>query len=75
MFYANVDNFKYKVMKLSKINPEIELRKKLNSNKKNKKSTKTDVKKEITFDIKHIIIDCSCMNYIDSMGMNVILQV
>jgi anti-anti-sigma regulatory factor len=62
-------------MKLSKINPEIELRKKLNSNKKNKKSTKTDVKKEITFDIKHIIIDCSCMNYIDSMGMNVILQV
>jgi len=25
--------------------------------------------------IKHIIIDCSCMNYIDSQGVNTILQV
>ena len=27
------------------------------------------------FDVKHIIIDCSCVNFIDSQGVNGILQV
>ena len=48
-------------MKLSKINPEFEL--------------KTNDYKSKTYEIQHIIIDCSCMNYIDSMGMNTILNV
>lgn len=26
-------------------------------------------------EIKHIILDCSCMNYIDSQGINAIIQV
>jgi hypothetical protein len=26
-------------------------------------------------DVKHIILDCSCMNYIDSQGINAIIQV
>ena len=58
LFYANVENFKYKVIKLTKVNPEL----------KRKENSKP-------IQIKHIIIDCSCMNYIDSQGVNTILQV
>ena len=56
-------------MKLTKINPEYELRK-----IENAKKSKTPVQPN-SYEIKHIIIDCSCMNYIDSMGMNTILNV
>jgi len=56
-------------MKLSKVNPEFELRK-LDDAKKSKKSVKAS-----SYDIKYIVIDCCCMNYIDSMGMNTILNV
>jgi hypothetical protein len=64
-------------MKLTKINPEIEFRKMNAKNTKKSKENKTEstIKKEPSFEIKHIIIDCSCMNYVDSMGMNVIFQV
>ena len=56
-------------MKLSKVNPEFELRK-LDDAKKSKTSVKAS-----SYDIKYIIIDCSCMNYMDSMGINTILNV
>ena len=32
-------------------------------------------KNKNNFTIKHIIIDCSCVNFIDSQGVNGILQV
>jgi anti-anti-sigma regulatory factor len=56
-------------MKLTKINPEYELRKMENA-KKSKKSVQPN-----SYEVKHIIIDCSCMNYMDSMGINTLLKV
>jgi len=69
LFYANVENFKYKVMKLTKINPDSELKKMAHAKKIGKSIEPS------SYDIKHIIIDCSSLNYIDSQGINTILQV
>ena len=117
VYYANVDNFKYKIMKLVGINPAevmnkvkkeksiIEKSLKAVSNEgfikklKNRFSKKSKVgvqetpdvnlandlesqinnsekiKSLLKFKIKHLVIDCSCVNFIDSQGVNAILQV
>ncbi len=99
LYYANVDNFKYRVNKEINIKPEIVL-KKINSRflfEMKKLNCKTcsrleiakkvdqqqkdmiydSVKKDVLKDlnIKHIILDCSCFNYIDSQGIQAILSV
>ena len=33
------------------------------------------IKNLLNFRIKHIVIDCSCVNFIDSQGVNAIIQV
>ena len=90
VFYANVDNFKYKILKIVDINP-FELKRKLNEKLRKKMSELRERKEErfkickqleeesvdelkSSFHIKYIIIDCSCINYIDSQGVAAILQ-
>ena len=119
LYYANVDNFRYKVLKLSKINPDLikqkiikESKKEIKSfikmykQKKNKKEaishldasdfSDTELGHNIKGDLeenksrileevkkrnhdaiknKHIVLDCSCMNFIDSQGVDAILKV
>lgn len=118
LYYANVDNFRYKIMKLSKINPDtikyriqkesqreiksfIQMFKQKKTNKEaishlevsdfsdaelgqakgdleeNKKRITEKIKKRAYDEIenKHIILDCSCMNYMDSQGVSTILQI
>lgn len=117
VFYANVDNFKYKVIKLSGIDPQ-KITKKIDKEceeqyskvtkllsrqkalvKKNKstdhldfhdyvfdqnglidlKENKKNIREKIrrreleTIETKHIILDCSCINYVDSQGIQGIL--
>lgn len=116
VFYANVDNFKYKVVKLTGINPVEVLRKidrectklykkleRVASNQKklfkknkptdeldfadyvfdqnglidikeNKKNIREKVRRRELQEIvvKHIILDCSCINYVDSQGIQAI---
>jgi len=117
VFYANVDNFKYKVIKLSGINPREILSKiekecqfqynhinKLASKQKslvrknkptdhldimdlvfdhngmidvkeNKKNAREKIRRRELekLEIKHVILDCSCINYVDSQGIQSIL--
>lgn len=116
VFYANVDNFKYKVLKHSGIDPRKILQKikkqcdqeyrrlekcaskQKSLAKKNKPTTHLDLaeyvmdingmidieenKKNILekirrrelqdIPIKHIILDCSCINYVDQQGIQAI---
>jgi MFS superfamily sulfate permease-like transporter len=116
IYYANVDNFLYKIGKLSSINPKeaiasiekkkekldrlmLILAKQKNKNLSNKKIfteqfTKEVFEKEMNqkeeqlkkdheleinnlldrIQVKHLILDMSCVNYIDSMGVDSILQ-
>lgn len=115
VYYVNVDNFKYKVLKLSKINPD-EIKSRINSETKQElgklmkllkqtKKEKDDENKSVIniegydFDLQgdleenkrriiervrskhlskiehqYIVLDCSCMNYIDSQGVDCILK-
>lgn len=89
LYYLNVDNFIFKVNKLSEVNPkqvinQINKLKELKKKKvkvkdvelENENSTSNDIDsilKNIT--VKHIILDMSCVNYVDSMGIDVILTV
>ena len=99
LYYANVENFIYKIKKLSDINPN-ELIQKIQRKKlealrikklmeKNKKqvsyfdeviaSNEEDLNRRIsdilkTVPVKDIVIDFSCINYVDSMGVNAIIQ-
>ena len=117
IYYANVDNFKYKIMKLVGINPaevmnkvkkeksliekslkaannEGFIKKLKNRFSKNSKvgvqeipdvnsandlesqiNNNEKIKSLLNFKIKHLVIDCSCVNFIDSQGVNAILQV
>ena len=117
VYYANVDNFKYRIIKLVGIDPATEIirinKEKANDEKKLQVSENVNTnfmskilkkfkrkqiavveelhinnfpivieEKEISsknylknFNIKHVIIDCSCVNFIDSQGVNGILQV
>ncbi|CAF0955390.1 unnamed protein product [Brachionus calyciflorus] len=88
IYYANVDNFKYKIIKLSGVNPANVLK----SIKKQKDIQEKLAKKahEAGFDdlesqmnpdnihnaikLKNIILDFSCVNYIDSQGVNSVIQ-
>lgn len=105
VYYANVENFKYQIMKLVGINPFETL---TVMKKKQKRATKTEsgfvkkIKKKLfkketfadstfkgeetatdnnnikiffpEFEIKHVIIDCSCINFVDSQGIHEIFQ-
>ncbi|RNA41964.1 solute carrier family 26 member 10-like [Brachionus plicatilis] len=77
IYYANVDNFKYKIYKLCGLKPE-EVQKKLKKANSKSKNYQRDHKtaKEIMDEIKlkHIILDFSCVNYIDSQGVNAVIQ-
>ncbi|CAF1045955.1 unnamed protein product [Brachionus calyciflorus] len=99
IYYANVDNFIYKINKLCGINKN-DIFHKINKKKseygrmlrpsKFKKSkvsdikiSEDDVKKEMekkiseileSIKIKDIILDFSCINFFDSMGVNAIVQ-
>lgn len=117
VFYANVDNFKYKVFKLAELKPseilseiskeyereckkidKLEKKQKflvkrnestshldlttyvLNINglidsKENKTLAMERIRRRILgkINIKHIILDCSCINYVDSQGIQAIL--
>lgn len=95
IYYANVDNFKYKVIKCSNINVN-DVIGRINKEKlKFKKiiEEQNDIKEEAcknleqveatlesriseiknNLPIKHIILDCSCINNIDSQGVNAFL--
>ncbi len=99
LYYANVENFIYKIKKLSGINPNDLIqkiqRKKLEAfkikklMKKNKNqgsylddiiaSNEDDLNLKIAeilkgVPVKDIVIDFSCINYVDSMGVNAIIQ-
>jgi MFS superfamily sulfate permease-like transporter len=65
IFYANVDDFKYKVIKFSGLNDKIK------HDKKFKKGNQSLINDNLT---KHIILDCSCINNIDTQGINGIAQ-
>ena len=120
IYYANVDNFKYRIIKLVGIDPAREtalMKKEMARDEKEAKkaslatsescfktlinkikrkpiadiehlninnnfSSIANQKEEIdaskylpNFAIKHVIIDCSCVNFIDSQGVNGIFQV
>lgn len=79
IYYANVDNFKYKIIKLCNVRPD-EIRKKLKKAKSkstNKWEHHHKTAKEIidAIKLKYIILDFSCVNYIDSQGVNAVIQV
>ncbi len=97
IYYANVENFRYKVYKLAKVSPAeviakikkekgrqaAEARKAAKAAKKNK-SAVADPENQPTPEvdiiaeevpIRHLIIDCSCVNFIDSQGVYCIQQV
>lgn len=86
LYYLNVDNFVYKVNKLSTVNPKnlINEINKLKELKGKQKIRDIEMEDENANDIdsilknimvKHIILDMSCVNYIDSMGIEAILTV
>lgn len=83
IYYANVDHFKYKIIKLCNVKPDVvrKLLKKAES-KANKSHISLNWHHHKTADeilndikIKYIILDFSCVNYIDSQGVNAIVQV
>lgn len=118
IYYANVENFVYQIVKLSTINPaeqialiqkyqtksdklieklekknkrffqfkktknlnDFELDENVKQDKEEEEKIKLDFKIKINsildkITIKHVILDLSCVNYIDSMGSESILKV
>ncbi len=99
LYYANVENFIYKIKKLSGINPNdliqkiqrrkvefLKFQRRLEKNKNEitdfdeimaSEEERSNRKiKEIlqAVPIKDIVIDFSCINYVDSMGVGAIIQ-
>lgn len=88
IYYANVENFAYKIMKLSTLRPnEIvslinQKRKKINdldAKKSDQNETKKILENEIEsilndLTIKDIVLDLSGVNYVDSMACETILR-
>lgn len=88
IYYANVDNFKYKIVKLSGVNPteilasvkkqkdiQLKLAKKANQagiEQVESQTNQNDILNNLK--LKNVIIDFSCVNYVDSQGVNAILQ-
>ena len=88
IYYANVENFAYKIMKLSTLRPN-EIVSLINQKRKKindlgaKKSDQNEIKKILENEIesilndltiKDIVLDLSGVNYVDSMGCETILR-